>query len=205
MSQPTIPQHLSEKEKMLQQKLYDANYDKDLEADRLRCKTLCQEYNRLPVGDIDERHEFIKRILGKTGEHVHIEPDFWCDYGYRIEVGENFYANHGLVILDAGGVTFGHDVFIAPLCGFHTSGHPIDYERRNRGLEYAYPITVGSNVWFGAGVQVMPGVTIGDNVVIGGGSVVVHDIPSDCVAAGNPCRVIRPITDEDRTRNWDRE
>lgn len=205
MSQPTIPQHLSEKEKMLQQKLYDANYDKELEADRLRCKTLCQEYNRLPVGDIDERHEFIKRILGKTGEHVHIEPDFWCDYGYRIEVGESFCANHGLVILDAGGVTFGHDVFIAPQCGFHTSGHPIDYERRNRGLEYAYPITVGSNVWFGAGVQVMPGVTIGDNVVIGGGSVVVHDIPSDCVAAGNPCRVIRPITDEDRTRNWDRE
>ena len=184
---------MTEKEKMLQQQLYDANYDRELEEERIRCKTLCQEYNALPIGDLEARHQFIKTILGKTGENVHIEPDFWCDYGYRIEVGENFYANHGLIILDAGGVRFGHDVFIGPSCGFHTSGHPMDYELRNRGLEYALPVTVGDNVWFGAGVQVMPGVTIGSNVVIGGGSVVVKDIPSDSVAVGNPCRVIRQI------------
>ena len=102
-------------------------------------------------------------------------------------------------------MTFGHDVFIAPACGFHTSGHPIDFERRNQGLEYAYPIVVGDNVWIGAGVQVMPGVTIGSNVVIGGGSVVVRDIPSDSVAVGNPCRVIRPIRDDDARKNWDRQ
>ncbi|MCR5371707.1 MAG: sugar O-acetyltransferase, partial [Clostridium sp.] len=122
---------MTEKEKMLRQKLYDANYDKDLEVERVRCKKLCQEYNNLPIENLEERHAFIKKIIGKTGEHVHIEPDFWCDYGYMITMGENFYANHGLVILDAGGVTFGNDVFIAPSCGFHTSGHPIDFERRN--------------------------------------------------------------------------
>ena len=98
----------------------------------------------------------------------------------------------------------GYTLFIAPSCGFHTSGHPIDFERRNQGLEYAYPITVGDNVWIGAGVQDMPGVTIGSNVVIGGGSVVTRDIPANSVAVGNPCRVIRPITDADRKKTWDR-
>lgn len=194
---------MTEKEKMLENLMYDANYDTELEQERIRCKKLCQQYNNLPIEDLDARHSFIKKILGKTGENVHIEPDFWCDYGYLIEVGENFYANHGLVVLDGGRVTFGDNVFIAPSCGFHTAGHPIDFERRNKGLEYAYPIKVGSNVWFGAGVQVMPGVTIGDNVVIGGGSVVVKDIPSNSVAVGNPCRVVRAITDEDKKRNWD--
>lgn len=195
---------MTEKEKMESQKLYDANYDLELEQKRVDCKVLCQEYNNLPIRNLEERRELIKRILGKTGENIHIEPDFWCDYGTYISVGENFYANHGLVILDAGGVTFGENVFIAPSCGFHTSGHPIDFERRNQGLEYAYPIRVGDNVWFGAGVQVMPGVTIGSNVVIGGGSVVVKDIPSNSVAVGNPCKVIRPITEEDHKKCWDR-
>lgn len=194
---------MTEREKMLAWMLYDANYDPELEQQRLVCKQKCQEYNNLPIGDLDRRHQFLKTILGKTGEAVHIEPPFWCDYGYLIQTGENFYANHGLTILDAGGVTFGDNVFIAPSCGFHTSGHPIDFERRNQGLEYAYPIKVGSNVWIGAGVQVMPGVTIGDNVVIGGGSVVVKDIPSNSVAVGNPCRVIRAITEADKARNWD--
>lgn len=195
---------MTEREKMENQMLHDANYDKELENLRLECKALCQEYNSLPIKNLDVRKNFIKKILGKTKKSVHIEPNFWCDYGSRIEVGENFYANHGLVILDAGKVSFGDNVFVGPNCGFHTSGHPIDFERRNKGLEYAYPIKVGNNVWFGAGVQVMPGVTIGDNVVIGGGSVVVKDIPSNCVAVGNPCRVIRHITEEDKTTNWNR-
>ena len=130
---------------------------------------------------------------------------FWCDYGYRISVGNGFFANHNMVILDAGGVTFGDDVFIGPNCGFYTSGHPVDYERRDQGLEYAYPITVGDHVWIGGGVQVMPGVTIGSNVVIGSGSVVTRDIPDDVVAAGNPCRVIRPISERDHTTNFDRD
>ena len=106
--------------------------------------------------------------------------------------------------MDCAKVKFGNNVFIAPNCGFHTAGHPIAAERRNRGLEYAYPITVGDNVWIGAGVQVMPGVTIGSNVVIGGGSVVVKDIPSNVVAVGNPCRVLRSITEDDKLKSWDR-
>lgn len=144
------------------------------------------------------------RLLGKTKGNFHISQSFWCDYGYNIKLGENFYSNHNLVILDCAAVTFGDNVFVAPDCGFYTAGHPIDTERRNMGLEYAYPITVGDNVWIGAGVRVMPGVTIGDNVVIGGGSVVVKDIPSDSVAVGNPCRVIRPITDADKLTCWNR-
>ena len=122
-----------------------------------------------------------------------IEPSFWCDYGYNIRIGKNFYANHNLILLDAGGITFGSDVFVGPNCGFYTSSHPLDYHIRNQGLEDAKPITVGSNVWFGGNVTVLPGVTIGDNVVIGAGSVVTHDIPSDSIAVGNPCRVIRTL------------
>ena len=104
---------MTEKEKMLRQELYDANYDESLIADRTRCKVLCQKYNNLPIDDFEAREKLIKTILGKTGKAVYIEPDFWCDYGWNIKVGENFYANHGLVILDGGGVTFGDNVFIA--------------------------------------------------------------------------------------------
>ena len=129
---------------------------------------------------------------------------FWCDYGYNITFGENFFANHNLVILDCAKVTFGNNVFIGPNCGFYTAGHPIDFEQRNRGLEYAYPIKVGSNVWFGGGVQVMPGVSIGSNVVIGGGSIVTKDIPSNVIAVGNPCKVIREITEKDKETYFDR-
>ena len=195
---------MTEKEKMLAHKMYDANYDKELLEDRRKIKELCYDYNQLRPSDESGRQALLKKILGKTGKNFLIEPPFWCDYGYNIEIGENFYSNHNLVILDAGKVTFGDNVFIAPNCGFHTSGHPIDFERRNQGLEYAYPITVGDNVWIGAGVQGMPGVTIGSNVVIGGGSVVVRDIPDNSVAVGNPCKVIRSITEEDKKTCWDR-
>lgn len=184
---------MTEKEKMFHQMIYDANYDKELQQDRIKAKELCYDFNRLRPSETKKQREILKKLLGKTKDAFCITAPFWCDYGYNIEIGENFYANHNLVILDAGKVTFGDNVFVAPDCGFHTSGHPIDFKRRNQGLEYAYPITVGDNVWIGAGVQVMPGVTIGNNVVIGGGSVVVKDIPDNSVAVGNPCRVIRKI------------
>lgn len=103
---------MTEKEKMQSQKLYDANYDSELERERIECKALCQEYNHLPIKETEKRSRLIKKILGKTGEKIHIEPDFWCDYGYCISAGENFYANHGLVVLDAGGVSFGDNVFV---------------------------------------------------------------------------------------------
>lgn len=195
---------MTEKEKMCAQMLYDANYDRALLEERDKAKDLCHQYNQLRPSDRLGQREVLKKLLGKTGENFTLTAPFWCDYGYNIELGENFYANHNLVILDGAKVTFGDNVFIGPDCGFHTAGHPIDFERRNRGLEYAYSITVGDNVWIGAGVQVMPGVSIGSNVVIGGGSVVVKDIPGNCVAVGNPCKVIRAITEEDKKTCWDR-
>lgn len=188
---------MTEKEKMQAQLLYDANYDKELIRERAQAKDLCHQFNQLLPSDTESQQKILKQLLGKTKEAFCITAPFWCDYGYNIEIGENFYANHNLVILDCARVSFGDNVFVAPNCGFYTAGHPIDYERRNQGLEYAYPITVGDNVWIGGGVQVMPGVTIGSNVVIGSGSVVTKDVPDGVVAAGNPCRVIRPITEED--------
>lgn len=195
---------MTEKEKMLKQMMYDANYDKELLQERNQAKDLCYEYNQIRPSDEQRQKAVMRKLLGKTKENFVIMQPFWCDYGYNIEIGENFFANHNLVILDPAKVTFGDNVFIAPNCGFYTAGHPIDAERRNQGLEYAYPITVGDNVWIGGGVHVMPGITIGNNVVIGGGSVVVKDIPDNSVAVGNPCKVIRAITEEDKKRCWDR-
>ena len=184
---------MSEKEKMLAGEIYDANYDKELIEDRYKAKNLCHEFNNLKPSDIEAREKIIKKLFGKTGQQILIEQNFWCDYGYNIFVGENFYMNHNCIILDAGRVEFGNNVFIAPNCTFYTAGHPIEPEIRNRGLEYAKPIKVGNNVWIGGNVTVLPGITIGDNVTIGAGSVIVKDIPSNVVAVGNPCKVIKEI------------
>lgn len=181
---------MSEKEKMLSGQMYDAT-DKELTAERLKCKSLCRQYNGFD--DIDKRNSLMTQILGKTGKNFCIEPDFWCDYGYNIEVGENFYVNHNCVMLDCAKITFGNNVFIGPNCGFYTAEHPLDVETRNRGLEFAKPIKVGNNVWFGGGVTVLSGVEIGDNVVIGAGSVVTKSIPSNVVVVGNPCKVLKEI------------
>lgn len=195
---------MKEKEKMLKEMMYDANNDPELLKERMFAKGLCFEFNNTNPKDEIKQKEILKKLLGKSSNSFCILAPFYCDYGYNIEIGENFFSNHNLVILDCAKVSFGDNVFIAPNCGFYTAGHPLDAERRNKGLEYAYSIKVGNNVWIGAGVQVMPGVTIGDNVVIGGGSVVVKDIPSNSLAVGNPCKVIRSITEEDKNRNWDR-
>lgn len=189
--------NMTEKEKCQEGLLYDANYDKNLEMERSRCKDLCHTFNSILPSQQEKRREIMGTILGKTGAVFLIEQSFWCDYGYNIEIGERFYANHGCVILDAASVIFGDDVFVAPNCGFYTAGHPLSPDLRNRGLEYAKPITVGNNVWIGGNVTVMPGVTIGDNTIIGSGSVVTKDIPSGVIAVGNPCRILREITEEE--------
>lgn len=183
---------MSEKEKMLSGQIYNAA-DEELIKERERCKCLCHQYNSLSPELVDERKNLIMQILGKTGESFLIEQNFWCDYGYNIEIGENFYVNHNCVMLDCAKITFGDNVFIAPNCGFYTAGHPLDTETRNKGLEFAKPINIGNNVWIGGGVTVLPNVTIGDNVVIGAGSVVTKSIPANTVAVGNPCRVIKQI------------
>ncbi len=193
---------MTEKEKRDAGLEYDANYDEVLIKEMTECKDKCFEYNSLRPSQAEEKSRLIKEILGKTKESVTIQAPFWCDYGYNIEVGENFYANHNCVMLDGAKITFGNNVFVAPDCGFYTAGHPIDIERRNKGIEYAHPISVGDNVWIGGGVKVMPGVKIGSNVVIGGGSVVTRDIPDNVIAVGNPCRVLREITNQDLHKDY---
>ena len=183
----------SEKEKCRAGRLYDANHDRQLIEERLRCKRLCFEYNRLDPGLEERREEMLRRLLGKTGKNFLIEQPFLCDYGYNIGIGENFYANVNCVILDEAAVTFGDNVFIGPNCAFYTAAHPLDTGDRRLGLEFARPISVGSDVWIGGNVVVLPGVTIGDGCVIGAGSVVTRDLPACCLAFGNPCRVIRRL------------
>lgn len=169
-----------------------------LAEERLENKKRIYKYNNLPPEAEKEQEELIKEILGKTGENVHIEAPFHCDYGYNIEVGENFFANYNLTVLDVGKVRIGKNAQIAPNVSIYTAGHPIHPESRNSGYEYGIEVTIGDNVWIGGNVCIMPGVTVGDNVVIGAGSVVTKDIPGSVIAVGNPCRVVRKITDDDR-------
>lgn len=183
----------TEKLKMQNGDFYQPVKDKNLTKDRAKVKDLCFEYNSIPPSDVETRTKLIKKILGKTGRRIYVESNFFCDYGYNIEVGDNFYINHNCVILDCAKVTFGKNVFIGPNCGFYTALHPLDAKTRNKGIEYAKPIIVGDNVWFGGGVSVLAGVTIGDNTVIGAGSVVTKDIPSNTLAVGNPCKPIRTL------------
>lgn len=187
----------SEKEKAQAGELYDANNDAQLLAERDLCKEVCFRYNHLPPSRVEERNDIIKGLFGKTGASFQIEQPFYCDYGYNIEIGENFYANVNCIILDGAKVTFGNNVFIAPGCGFYTAGHPLNVAQRTSGLEYAYPITIGNNVWIGAQSVILPGVTIGDNSIIGAGSVVTQDIPANVVAVGNPCRVLKDISENE--------
>lgn len=184
---------MTEKEKMLAGELHDANADEELVKERVRARDLCQEYNQLKPSDFENKKRILKELLGSKKENFWIEQSFWCDYGYHIEVGENFFANHNLVILDVNRVKFGDNVLIGPNCGFYTAGHPLDYQTRNQGLEYAKPIEVGDNVWIGGSVTVLPGVKIGNNCVIGAGSVVTKDIPENSLAYGNPCRVVKSL------------
>ncbi|MBB4037006.1 acetyltransferase-like isoleucine patch superfamily enzyme [Dysgonomonas hofstadii] len=180
---------MTEKEKAAKGLLYDANYDEEILREREIANDILFNYNMTPPGRKEERQQMMRLLLGKTGENFSISSPFNCDYGYNIELGENFYSNVNLVILDGAKVTIGDNAFIAPNVGIYTAGHPLDAEQRNQGLEYAYPVTIGNNVWIGAGVSILPGVTIGDNTVIAAGSVVTKDIPSHCVAAGNPAVV----------------
>lgn len=178
--------------------LYDANYDMELEELRNHAKIKLFEYNAIHPSKEEEKANILRNLFHKTGKKFKIEGTIHFDYGFNIELGENFYANINLVILDQAKVTFGNDVFIGPNVGIYTAGHPVDIERRNLGLEYALPVKIGNNVWIGGGVQIVPGVTIGDGAVIGTGSVVTKDIPSNFIAVGNPCKVLREVSESDK-------
>ena len=190
---------MTEKEKCEEGLLYHTGYAGREEA-HLRCADLCWEYNRTKPSDMHTREMLLRQIFGKLGSNPYVEPNLFCGFGSNVEAGDNFFANNNCVFVDPGKITFGNDVKIAPQCGFYTALHPLDPQQRKDNYEAAYPITVGNNVWFGGGVKVLPGVTIGDNTVIGAGSVVTKDIPPNCLAYGNPCRVIRPLTEADKLR-----
>lgn len=187
----------SEKTKMIMGKPYKAS-DAQLVQERDMAKELLFTYNTLAPKEVDHRNEILKKLLGGLGVKFHIEAPFRCDYGYNIELGENFYSNYNLLILDCANVRIGDNALIGPNVSIYTAGHPLHYELRNLEVEYAFPVSVGNNVWIGGNVVINPGVSIGDNSDIGSGSVVTKDIPDNVIAMGNPCKVLRKITNEDK-------
>ncbi len=185
---------MTQKERMLAGALY--RVDAELAGEQRHSRALQKAFNE--ELDPEKRKVILAELLGGMGENAYIEPPFRCDYGSNVYVGKNFYANFELIALDQCPITVGDNVFIGPRVSFYCAQHPIDAAVRISYLESGKPITVGSDVWVGGDTVILGGVTIGDNVVIGAGSVVTKDIPSNSVAVGNPCRVLRPITEEDR-------
>lgn len=189
---------MTEKEKMLSEKLYIANCE-ELAGDMKRSRVLTRLFNNTTEEQKDYRTELLKQLFESTGENIYIEPTFRCDYGSNISIGNNFYANYDCVIVDVCKVKIGSNVLFGPRVCVFTAGHPIDAGVRNEGLEFGKAVTIGDSVWVGGNTVINPGVKIGNNVVIGSGSVVTKDIPDGVIAVGNPCRVLRKITDEDKT------
>ena len=178
--------------KMLNGDIYDAVHPEFLR--RLEVtRTLLWEYNSINPAETERRRGILKSLLGACGENLHINPPFRCDYGCNIRVGENFFANFNLTILDEAAVTIGDNAFIGPNVSIFTACHPIDAEKRNTRVQWAKSVTIGNSVWIGGGAIILPGVIIGDRAVIGAGAVVTHSVPADSVAAGNPAKVIKRI------------
>ena len=161
------------------------------------CRRILQELNTVDRADFSKISQLVKKLLGKS-EGAFINPPFYCDYGTHIEVGKNFFANYNCTILDVATVKIGDKCQMAPNVAIYTAGHPLHPVARNSAYEYGIPVEIGDNCWIGGNTVILPGVHIGDNCVIGAGSVVTKDIPDWSVAAGNPCKVIRKITEEDK-------
>lgn len=177
--------------------LYQAHSDPELDKGRRKSQEWSYDYNALRPCQSEERAQMIREKFAKAGKNCVIEQPFHGDFWERISVGDNFFANYNFVVLAGNKITIGDNVWIGPNCGLYAAGHPFDVDMRLSGIEYAWPIHIGNNVWIGGHVCIMGGVTIGDNAVIAAGSVVVKDIPANVLAAGNPCRVIRELTPED--------
>ena len=188
---------MSEYEKMLAGQYYDANYDSEILRLRQRADELCFQLNSLPPSRQQERLDVLARLFPTLGERATILCPVFADYGTLTKIGNDVFVNHNAYFMDGGGITIGNHCFIGPDCGFYTADHARLPEDRNRGIEKASPITIGDNVWLGAKVCVLPGVTIGAGAIVGAGSVVTRDIPEGVIAAVNPARVIRRVTQED--------
>jgi maltose O-acetyltransferase len=191
---------MTEKEKMLAGELYVA-LDPQLTEERTQARLLVQELNNSREDEPEQRGQLLKQLMPKAGPGLWLQPPFYCDYGYNIITGENVFFNFNCVVLDVMTVTIGDRTLFGPNVQVYTATHPIDHQVRSSGVEYAKPITIGSDVWVGGSAVICPGVSIGDRTIIGAGSVVTRDIPADVFAAGNPCRVIRHLdADETTTR-----
>lgn len=183
---------MTEREKALAGVLYSP-CDPELHALHLRAMSLFEKYNKIPAKNYKKRNKVIKKLFGKTGENVRVETPFYCDYGINIEVGENFFANYGCIILDVNKVIIGKNCMLAPNVAIYSATHPIRAEERYNGVEYGFPITIGDNCWIGGGSIICPNVTLGNNVVVGAGSVVTKSFGDNVVIAGNPAKVIRKL------------
>ena len=188
---------MTEKEKLEKGFWYDANNDADLLNQREDADDLCYSFNQTSPKMIKKREEIIISLLPHMGKNITILSPFYTDYGYNCFIGDNTFINHNAYLMDCAPIKIGTFCFIGPNCGIYTAVHPLLPEDRNQGLEKAKPITIGDNVWIGADVTILPGVTIGSNTVIGAGSVVTKNIPECVIAVGNPCRVLREITESD--------
>lgn len=191
---------MNEKQKMLDGHLYQA-YDRELYQERELCKEVLYQYNHLSPKERTEKEKIIKNLLNCDGE-LSIEAPFYCSYGYNIHIGLNFYSDVNLTILDKVSVMIGNNVIFGPNVNLYTSAYPYNEAQRTRGLEYAKPIIIYDNVWIGGNVTVLPGVKINQGAIIEAGSVVTHDIPPYVIASGNPCEVVRSISQEDVHKTW---
>ncbi len=171
--------------------------DNSVFEEQKKTRRILQELNTVDFADFDKIGQIVKRLLGKS-EGAFINPPFYCDYGTHIEVGKNFFANYNCTIIDVAKVTIGDNCLMAPNVAIYTAGHPIHPMTRNSTYEYGKSVTIGDNVWIGGNVVIVPGVHIGSNTIIGAGSVVTKDIPDWVIAAGNPCKVVRPVTEDDK-------
>ena len=188
---------MTESEKMKSGLWHDANFDDELVRQRLVAEDLCFELNNIRPGKVEDRNAILNQLIPNLGNDCTILSPFMTDYGCYCSIGHGTFINHNAYLMDGGGITIGHHCFIGPNCGMYTAIHPMIAEERNQGLEKALPIVIGDNCWIGADVTILPGVTIGSNTIIGAKSVVTKDIPDHVLALGNPCRVVRPITEDD--------
>jgi len=183
--------------KMLSGEIYDAVHPKFIRM-LMDTREKIWEFNNLRPSDIERQKEILRSLLGACGEKFHVNQPFRCDYGCNIYIGENFFANFNLTILDEAEVRIGNNCFIGPNVGIYTACHPLESESRNTGVEWAEGVTIGDNVWIGGSVTVLPGVRIGNNVVVGAGAVVTRNIPDNVVVGGNPARIIKKLTDGEK-------
>lgn len=189
---------MTEWERMQKGLVYN-DFDQDLFNKRVEAKKLFKAYNKTEDEEVDLRNKIMQQLFKNVGENVWIEPDFRCEFGKNITIGDNVYINFGCIILDCSEVTIGSHTLLGPNIGLYAANHSTDATERINGGCYGKPIHIGNNVWLGGDVKVLQGVTIEDNTIIGAGSIVTKDIPANVIAVGNPCKVIRIITEKDKT------